>query len=323
MTGAARAGALAAAALGLALALARPAPIAAAAGAWHDDGPAQLRLLSAWTVAAVGSELRLGLEVRLDEGWHIYWENSGDAGYPPKIRFEPGSGLAAAEILFPVPHRFEMPGGLLAFGYERELVYPLRTAGVPSSGAALELAATVDYVVCADECIPFTSRLALTQPLGAVAVPDPEAGRLLARFERLLPRRAEGLATAAWRPSDELSGRMEWAFRGAAEAVDLFFAVHPQLDFGPPERTVVGGEVRFSVPYRRRDLTQPLPEATTVAWTLALAEGGLAGRTELRRGAASAARVAVLPPAWLAWAAAVAAGLVWALWPRPKPPALA
>ena len=35
-----------------------------------------------------GGRLRVGLRLRLAEGWHTYWKNPGDAGAPPEFTLE-------------------------------------------------------------------------------------------------------------------------------------------------------------------------------------------------------------------------------------------
>jgi len=53
--------------------------------------------LSAETVLA-------GVELKLDEGWHTYWKNPGDAGSPTKIEWQLPTGISAGEIQWPLPH---------------------------------------------------------------------------------------------------------------------------------------------------------------------------------------------------------------------------
>ena len=46
-----------------------------------------------------------GVELKLDEGWHTYWKNPGDAGSPTKIEWQLPTGISAGEIQWPLPHR--------------------------------------------------------------------------------------------------------------------------------------------------------------------------------------------------------------------------
>jgi DsbC/DsbD-like thiol-disulfide interchange protein len=171
---------------GWGLGAARPA--AAVASPWATNPQSQVRLISGWQVAPRGGELRLGVQFRLAPGWHAYWKNSGDAGFAPIVAFARQPGLGRPELLWPAPRRFAMAGGLEAFGYQGEVIYPVRApldAGPSSSG--LHLVASVDYVVCEVDCVPHRYDLTLDQPLGNRAEVDPQTAPLLDRWWRQLP----------------------------------------------------------------------------------------------------------------------------------------
>ena len=112
-----------------------PSPAHGAAGEWATNPQSRVRLVSPWQVAPRNGELMLGLHFLLSPGWHVYWKNSGDAGFPPSATFRPAEVLGTPEILWPTPRRFQLPGDLVAFGYEGEVVYPVRAEIRP--GAAL------------------------------------------------------------------------------------------------------------------------------------------------------------------------------------------
>ena len=172
---------------------------------------------------------------RLSPGWHVYWKNSGDAGFPPTATFQPAAVLGTPEILWPTPRRFDLPGDLVAFGYEGEVVYPVRaeikaaapaaaTAGTTSDVTApqapqeiLHITADLDYLVCQVDCVPFRYTLALDQPLGDKPVADPATATILQSWvERLrfgitglVPYRCHKCDWRGWRedlgrPADSL-----------------------------------------------------------------------------------------------------------------------
>jgi DsbC/DsbD-like thiol-disulfide interchange protein len=64
--------------------VALPARSDAEAGPWSEQREARVRLVSRWAEAPTGGDPALGLEFALAPGWHVYWKNAGDAGYPPK-----------------------------------------------------------------------------------------------------------------------------------------------------------------------------------------------------------------------------------------------
>ena len=122
-------------------------PLVAAIGPWEKNPQSSVRLISPWQVAPVSpadSEIRLGLHFKLAPGWHVYWKNSGDAGFPPVVVFGKTPGMESAELLWPAPERFELRGGLVAFGYADEVVYPIRGKLQPSGADRLRISADVD-----------------------------------------------------------------------------------------------------------------------------------------------------------------------------------
>jgi DsbC/DsbD-like thiol-disulfide interchange protein len=280
-------------------------PAAAASGPWVETEQSKVRLVSRWSVAAPGDDAGLGIEFRLAPGWHVYWRNAGDAGYPPAVELEAGP-LAGVELLYPAPQRFDLPGGLVAFGYEREVVYPLaaRLDGGVESPARLVLA--LDYLVCAEQCIPYDARLELALPLAAAAAVDGETVALVDGWRERLPLpvgelaggRARGELRRASGP--ELDLELALAARGlAARAPDLFFAPHALVAI---ERPAFRGDGRFLVHLRPLDETRTLPERLAFGWTATGFELdgsplALAGTLELARPSSSAALGA--PVRWL------------------------
>src|SRR6185295_16359918 len=114
---------------------------------------AKVRLITPFQTAPRQGPLRLGLHFQLAKGWHVYWKNAGDAGYPPAVTLKPKEVLGEVEMRWPAPERYELPGGLVAFGYEDEVVYPLVVPLTqPFDGPSLPLVADVDYLVCRETC---------------------------------------------------------------------------------------------------------------------------------------------------------------------------
>ena len=58
----------------------------------------------------------LGVDMKIKEGWHIYWRNPGDSGLPTTIRWNPHPRLSPGEIHWPRPSRFD-EDGITTYGY--------------------------------------------------------------------------------------------------------------------------------------------------------------------------------------------------------------
>jgi DsbC/DsbD-like thiol-disulfide interchange protein len=299
----------------LALFLNMPSPARGAAGEWSTNPQSRVRLISPWRVAPRNGELMLGLHFLLSPGWHVYWKNSGDAGFPPSATFQPADVLGTPEILWPTPRRFELPGDLVAFGYEGEVVYPVRaeirpvtvlpptaqTSDAVSSDPAppagilhdvLHITADLDYLVCQVDCVPFRYTLTLDQPLGDVPEGDPATAPLVQTWVGRLPRIAReipGVRTGAVLDASRQGGPdLEIRVLGVKAQTgktDLFLETHETFDAGRPRMRAAADGLVFHVPVRAREGGKPLPAKTTIAWTISnlTAKDGKPFNLEARR----------------------------------------
>jgi DsbC/DsbD-like thiol-disulfide interchange protein len=257
------------AALAFATLVALSAPsLDATAGAWFETPESRARLVSRFATAAANGDAGLGVEFRLAPGWHVYWKNAGDAGYAPEVAFASGP-LGPATFRFPAPARFDLPGDLVAFGYEEAVVYPVDARLAPTSERSARIAATLDYLVCAESCIPYRGEVALELPVAAAAVDDPELAPLVDAARARLPTPAPAGVGAELESSDANGLTLEVTFAVAgvrATAPDLFFEPHPLLAIGRPSFVAAAEGPRFRVPVRALDPTRPLPDPLRIAW---------------------------------------------------------
>jgi thiol:disulfide interchange protein DsbD len=178
-------------ALCLLLALAAPA-----AAAPVQTGHIEAELVAASRTVAPGQTVQAAVRQKLAEGWHTYWRNAGDSGAPPEIRWTLPKGWTASGFSWPAPLRLR-ESTLMTYGYEGEVWLPL-TLTVPADarvGETARLAAAVDFLVCADICIPESAALTLDLPVAAAAEPS-AAADALARAAARIPRPLPGGAAA-------------------------------------------------------------------------------------------------------------------------------
>jgi len=159
-------------------------PALAATSNWSDVKGGAVRLVSA--DAFDGETYTAGLEFLLEPGWHTYWRFPGEAGIAPDLDFERSENLASADVLYPVPVRYD-DGFSTSIVYHDGVVLPLRIT--PSDpGAPVRLHLDVEFGVCKDVCVPGDASLELT------LMPDREADRLMAKIidrdEKRVPRAA-------------------------------------------------------------------------------------------------------------------------------------
>jgi DsbC/DsbD-like thiol-disulfide interchange protein len=316
------------------------APARALASDWAENPESRVRLVTPYRVAPREAEVWLGVHFRLTPEWHVYWKNSGDAGFPPAIGAEQTPELSGVELLWPAPERYELPGDLVAFGYGDEVVYPVRAQIAAAGRDRVAIALRVDYLVCQIDCVPYGYTLRLDQPVGARSEPDPETAPLIEHWRARVPVAAADL------PGIETRGRLDFgdlrrpvltvtvdgAHAAPGHRPEIFLEAHDRYDPGPPELAESPSGLRFQVPF---DLLQRLgraPASAELAWTVtglaapaALAERAARGdgsiaidaRQTVPAGAGAAAtsggRSAVSVPGLLF--AALAGGLVLALTP--------
>jgi suppressor for copper-sensitivity B len=249
-------------------------PAWSAASDWAINEQSRVRLITPYDIAPRDGEIRLGVHFKLAPGWHVYWKNSGDAGYAPVVVFGKAQGLSEPELLWPAPERFELPGGLVAFGYENEVVYPLRARLSQAPGDVLKLSADVDYVVCEAECIPYRYTLHLDQPLSSTGTDDPSTSPLLADWWDRVPAPASALAgvtTAGTLVTGAAGPALEVLVDGVepdAGTPGIFLETHEAFDTGKPEVRTTDSGVAFRVPLRPKTAGSALPQETGFAWTV-------------------------------------------------------
>lgn len=207
-------------------------------GAWVHGEKADLRLVSASQAIGPGQDrLRLGLHVRLEPGWKIYWRSPGSAGLPPRLAWEGSTNIGQAVLRWPAPERFEL-FGLQSYGYAGEVVLPIE-ARLVEPGAPAALSAEVEYLVCKEICIPGAAHLALALAAGPPA--PSAAAHLIDRFAGRVPAPA-GLARVAL-AAETGAGALVVTARGEHPfaAPDLFVETAAAADLPAPRVTLEDG----------------------------------------------------------------------------------
>jgi len=113
-----------------------------------------VQLLAEQDTVAAGNTFWVGIDFLPDEGWHFYWQNPGDSGLAPRIKWDLPSSVRAGDIQWPFPSHINL-GPLTSYGYEHEtlLLVPI-TIDKNSSLTNINLHAHVDWLTCKDICIP-------------------------------------------------------------------------------------------------------------------------------------------------------------------------
>ncbi|HXQ39943.1 MAG TPA: protein-disulfide reductase DsbD domain-containing protein [Candidatus Udaeobacter sp.] len=276
---------------------------------WVSTPEARLRLLSAVNGSGGEATVPLGLQFQLQPGWKTYWRSPGDAGLPVTVDWAGSTNLAAADFAWPVPMRFTL-FGLDTFGYEGEVVFPIR-ARPADPAKPLGLRLKVDYLVCAKVCIPRSTNLALDLPAGQ---PEPsDYAQLIDRFAGEVP--GDGAAHGLTLKSVNAAGgdkapvlRVSVDSLMPLQAPDLIVEGPGGLYFPKPRVTITGAghSALFEIAAKRLSGGPPL---AGTALTITVTDGNRGLEAHVVPQAESG------PPLWPILLAALLGGLVLNLMP--------
>lgn len=135
-----------------------------AAGQSVAPTPATISLISEEDGFPAGQVSWIGLLFELEQDWHIYWVNPGDAGDPPRAQWNLPEGFQVGEVHWPVPIRL-VTGPVIDYGYEGRvlLAVPLEVPADLQTGAPVTIAADISYVICREVCISTKARATLLE----------------------------------------------------------------------------------------------------------------------------------------------------------------
>ena len=123
-----------------------------------------------------GGETRIGVRFTIEEGWHIYANDPGDAGLPTKVNWSVPAWASAGPLAWPPPERFIEAGRIHVFGYQRRVVLFSALSVTDQAGGELPIRAAVEWLACKELCVPGSAELAMMLPVRAgPQPPSPEA----------------------------------------------------------------------------------------------------------------------------------------------------
>ncbi len=120
------------------------------ASPWIADTYSSVRLIAG---SRSGNVLLGGIGFQLQPGWKTYWRTPGDSGVPPRIDFTKSENVDSVTILWPAPAKFPDGAGGTSFGYQKQVLLPLRII-TKSPDKPVTLRASIYYAVCEKLCIP-------------------------------------------------------------------------------------------------------------------------------------------------------------------------
>jgi DsbC/DsbD-like thiol-disulfide interchange protein len=127
---------------------------------------ARVTLVAEHTALVPAQENLVGIRFELDAGWHMFWENPGDAGAAPRVQWRLPAGYTAGPLVYPAPDRIRS-GSFTIYGYERDTML-LTSIRVPDARPGTStISADVRFILCSDVCIPADAKPSITLPVGS------------------------------------------------------------------------------------------------------------------------------------------------------------
>jgi len=151
------------------------------------DKLVQTKLLADVAAVEPGGTFTVGLLQTIEPHWHTYWTNPGEGGMATALTWKTDPAVTISDLHWPIPHRYELPGNTITFGYEDEVML-LATVKVPDSikpGQTLTLDAKAEWLVCKKECL--LGERSHTLKVAVKAKREAANGELFEKWRKQLP----------------------------------------------------------------------------------------------------------------------------------------
>lgn len=146
-------------------------------------------LVSEHASVVPGGEVSLGLHLRMDPGWHVYWINPGEAGIPAHFVWSQKTGIAPDTLRWPVPDTIPVTP-LMTYGYHGELLLPFSARVDSNPKGEVVLKGQAKWLECNDICVPGKAEVSLVLPVsGEAPRVRPETGAMFQAARQSLPVR--------------------------------------------------------------------------------------------------------------------------------------
>lgn len=279
----------------------------------YAPGPhISIRLIAETARPAPGTSVTIAYDALPQPGWHGYWQNPGDAGFPAKLDWQLPAGVTAAAPRYPVPTTLLIGEGadaLQNYVFDRRFT-PLITLTVPAGlapGTRLPIRLKTGYLVCTDQiCVPEKAELSLELVVGDGAI-DPAQRARFDAFRQALPK---PLGAGAVYQAAGAALRIAVPYPAGAPLSDAyFFATTPnRIAYNAPQKITREGDRLIVETRPSRPGTGPIEGVLRIA-----AGKGLMLRAEpgvVAAPMAAAPMGAWLPAALLALGGALLGGLI-------------
>ncbi len=202
-----------------------------------------MTLVAESTTPGAGTSVTIAIDTQPETGWHGYWSNPGDAGFPAKLDWTLPAGAKIDGLRYPVPSTM-LVAGLMNYIYKAPYA-PLVTLHVPAGlapGTKLPIRLKADYLVCTDTmCVPEAQTLSIDLTVGDGAI-APATRASFDAWRRAIPKPLGGTATYAVKDG---SLRIAVPYPAGAAANDAYFfpTTTSAVDYAAPQTVTRDGDI--------------------------------------------------------------------------------
>lgn len=205
-----------------------------------------------------GSKVNVGIQIVSENGWHIYWQNPGDSGEPPRIQWQLPAGVTAGELEWPTPMRLTTSAGT-DFGYQGTtmLLSSLQVPTITQPGT-ITVGGELHWLVCHDICVPQSTHLEAPIRIAIAASVNDSARQLFQSAAERLPTRLP----AKYRPeavSSRDSFRLTLVSSQPITRAEFFPSDEAQIDNGAPQ-VLVSHANKVSLTLKKSDYLRQQPQ---------------------------------------------------------------
>ncbi len=226
-----------------------------------DAGYATVEIISERQSVGPGETFMAALKLDIDDEWHVYWRNAGDAGIAPSIRWDEGTTAETGEFFWPAPHTIPLEG-LMNYGYGKQVVLPFQVTAPDdlAVGDVLQMTGRAEWQICKDVCIWEDADIAFAIPVAAIPEAHEENAALISASLETAPMELSGEAHNALVDGNFRLSIADSALRGALEnaAHARFFPYEHQIEHFP-EQPIRMGEKGATFDLKRASLQSEAP----------------------------------------------------------------
>jgi thiol:disulfide interchange protein DsbD len=190
-----------------------------------------------------GQKFTVGLLLKMQPGWHTYWQYSGDSGMPTRIDWKLPLGFRAGEIQWPLPEKIVEPGDVVTYAYQNEVLLLVDiTPPANFREKTITIKAHAHWLVCEKLCVPGEAELVLDLPVAPSNKPLHE--EFFAKYRAELPKDGALPFEPKWSRKKEIL-TVELGGLPPGAAPEFFPLPDSSISVGHPQTT--GSKISVSV----------------------------------------------------------------------------